>query len=57
MEALLDIAGMGGAAYGTAVLINKNPAFAELLSKIGSIVFLVFVFFIIVSFSLIKSSK
>ena len=33
MEALLEVAGMGGAAYGTAVLINKNPAFAELLAK------------------------
>lgn len=33
MEALLEIAGMGGAAYGTAVLVNKNPAFAELLAK------------------------
>lgn len=33
MEAMLQIAGLGGAAYGTAVLVNKNPALADLLQK------------------------
>lgn len=34
MEAMLQIAGLGGAAYGTAVLVNKNPALADLLQKL-----------------------
>lgn len=34
MEALLEIAGLGGAAYGTALLVNKNPELAEFLAKV-----------------------
>ena len=34
LESWLAIAGLGGAAYGTAILINKNPELAEFLSKL-----------------------
>ena len=34
VEAWLAIAGMGGAAYGTAILVNKNPELAEFIAKL-----------------------
>jgi hypothetical protein len=34
MEALLQIAGLGGAAYGTAILVNNNPALADLMASL-----------------------
>lgn len=34
IEAWLTIAGLGGGAYGTAILVNKNPELAEFIAKL-----------------------
>ena len=34
LEAWLTIAGLGGGAYGTAILVNKNPELAEFIAKL-----------------------
>lgn len=34
IEAWLAIAGLGGGAYGTAILVNKNPELAEFIAKL-----------------------
>lgn len=34
LESWLTIAGLGGAAYGTAILVNRNPELAEFIAKL-----------------------
>lgn len=34
LEATLELAGMGGAVYGTAILVNKNPELASFIAKL-----------------------